>query len=122
VVFVKIKFSKKILTVLVVFLCILEIFFAYSAVKSYSNKEGETKVVENDKPIYTTYIQNSSGQYIKYRTTDASIYPSGYTFNASKSYCEDLYGNKLDGVLTNSGTSFTLESGSTTICYLYFDL
>ena len=115
--------NKKIFVVLVIFLCTLEIFFAYSTIKSYSNKEQEndSKVVEKEKEMYTTYVQNSSGQYVKYRSSDSALYPTGYTFNASKSYCEDLYGNKLDGVLTNTNKSFTLETDSTAICYLYFD-
>ena len=113
--------NKKTFTFIVAFLLVLEIFFAYSSIKSYSNKEEDIKVVEKEKEMYTTYIKNSGGKYIKYRSSNSALYPDGYTYNASMSYCEDLYGNKLNGVLTNNNKSFTLETSSTAICYLYFD-
>ena len=64
-------------------------------------------------------ISDGNGGYVE---SEDTIYPTDMLYNAEKSGCIDLNGNKISNALTYSEDEYTIRSGETCYCYLYFDV
>jgi len=63
-------------------------------------------------------ISDGNGGYVE---SDSNIFPTDMKFNAEKSGCIDLNGNKLDSTLSYSNGQISVSSDKTSMCYVYFD-
>ena len=118
----KFLIDKKIYNIIIITLIITFSCFSFLSIKSFTNKQvEEIKTTKQNKEMYSVMVNNGDGVYKRYET-DGSLYPSGFEYNPNKSYCEDLNGEKVTGVLKDNGSSFSVTSDITVYCYLYFDI
>lgn len=118
--------NRKICAILITFLLIIEGCSLFLVYMSYSNKNAILDNVSlneelNKDNMFVILLEQEDGTYKE--SSDGS-WPTGYIYNANKSGCIDLNGNKLDGVLSYDATNniATVDTGSTSYCYLYFNI
>jgi len=117
--------NKKMCVIVILVLVIIESCTLFLMYKSYGNKNtnlDEVNLNISNSNMFAIMLEQDDGTY-KEDTT--STWPtSGYTYNESMSGCIDINGNKLDGVLSyNSANNIaTVDTGSTSYCYLYFSI
>lgn len=114
---------KRVFIIVVAILMILESFFVYLTIKSYSNKVVEkVEAKESKKKNFNTYVQNElTGTYEVYNSENLIPENTNLEFDVSKSYCEDFNGVKLDNVITrNENGTFTMTSDVSAYCFIYF--
>lgn len=107
-------------------LVLIEIGALFLMYKSSSNRsldEVSLNKVETTE-TFAILVEQSDGTY-KELDGDTKIWPTdGYKFNATKSGCIDVNGNRIEGVLSyDSSTNIaTVDTAKTSYCYLYFDI
>ncbi len=107
-------------------LVIVEVFTLFLMYKSSNNSSNLATVDLNkniiNSDIFAIMLEQSDGTY---KESSDKVWPTtGYTYNESMSGCIDQNGNKLDGILNYDATNniATVDTVSTSYCYLYFDL
>ncbi len=117
---------NKIKKYLIISLVLFEVCVIHLAYKSFSNKpvklpEVKLKEIEKEKKnTYAVMIDDGNGGYTE--STEDKFPTEGYKLNTEKSGCIDNEGNAIENVLSVVDNKVLVSTGSTTYCYLYFDI
>ncbi len=117
---------NKIKKYLIISLVLFEVCVIHLAYKSFSNKpvklpEVKLKEIEKEKKnTYAVMIDDGNGGYTE--STEDKFPTEGYKLNTEKSGCIDNDGNTIENVLSVVDNKVLVSTGSTTYCYLYFDI
>jgi len=116
--------SKKSIYIVIFVLVFIEICTIFLMYKS-SNNQGDlfknVYTLENSpKDMFAILIEQADGTYKKSEGTSWKDISSIYAYNSTLSGCLDKNGNKLSGVLSYRNGVATVETKTTTSCYLYF--
>ena len=115
--------NKKMITVIIIVLVVIEISTMFLMYKSLNNKKTTIdKVTLNkvDKKAFAVLLEQADGTYL-----EVDSWPNeGYVYNSEKSGCMDENGNKIDNAISFDQTTnlATLNTNKTTYCYLYFKI
>lgn len=119
------KNRNKILVIILVLIIVVvptTIFFVTDKLKQNNTILDEVKLVDNiDKNMFAIMLQKENGSYEEDKTM-TSWPTENYTYNATKSGCIDIEGNKIERALSYVDGKATVSTNKTAYCYLYFDL
>ncbi len=113
--------NKRIKTILIVSLVLVEFLTVFLSVKSFNNKpiENTKEEINTKRKQFSMYVENDNGEYEEYNSSN--LFPEGYSLNLEKSTCVDNAGKEVSGVLSSNGNKVTITSNKTVFCYVYFD-
>ena len=115
--------NKKIKVIVITLLILLEIVSTYLMYRSFNNKN----VVLDNVKLKSTNKNNGLAIMIEqedgtYKESSSNAWPEEMMYNEEKSGCIDSNGKKIENSLTYEGGIATVNTNTTSYCYLYFDL
>ena len=115
--------NKKIKVIVITLLIVLEAASTYLMYRSFNNKN----VVLDNVKLKGTNKSNGLAIMLEqedgtYKESSSNAWPEEMMYNEEKSGCIDSNGKKIENSLTYEGGIATVNTNTTSYCYLYFDL
>jgi len=115
--------NKKIKVIVITLLILLEVASTYLMYRSFNNKNVVLDNVKlkgkNKNNGLAIMIEQEDGTY---KESSSNAWPEEMMYNEEKSGCIDSSGKKIENSLTYEGGIATVNTNTTSYCYLYFDL
>jgi len=115
--------NKKFKVIVITLLILLEVASTYLMYRSFNNRN----IVLDNVKLKGTNKSNGLAIMLEqedgtYKESASNAWPEEMMYNEEKSGCIDSNGKKIENSLTYEGGIATVNTNTTSYCYLYFDL